>query len=261
MIEFRKYHGTGNDFILIDNRLNVFTGDRKKFAQKWCHRRFGIGSDGVVFLQDSDQHDFDMDFYNPDGSQSFCGNGSRCIMKFAKDIGLIECADGAEASFTAIDGVHCAKFTDRGVSIKMKDTGKVENIDGDFFLDTGSPHYISYEKNSALRDIFQFGQEIRYSQKYKNEGTNVNLVEKIDDRTIRIRTYERGVENETWSCGTGATACGLCHAQVNNLPNGTVNVHVKGGILLVHFNRVAVGFNEVWLEGPAEYVFSGEING
>jgi diaminopimelate epimerase len=196
MIEFRKYHGTGNDFILIDNRLDVFTGDRKKFAKTWCHRQFGIGSDGIIFLQDSDHHDFEMDFYNPDGSQSFCGNGSRCVVQFAKDLGLIE----NEASFTAIDGEHLAKFTAKGVSVKMKDTGRVSEINGDFFIHTGSPHYISYETGRELRDIFQFGQKIRYSENYRAEGTNVNLVEKIDERTIRIRTYERGVENETGRC-------------------------------------------------------------
>lgn len=257
MIDFRKYHGTGNDFILIDNRLNVFTGDRKKFAQYWCHRHFGIGSDGVIFLGNSEDFDFDMDFYNPDGSQSFCGNGSRCVVQFAKDIGMIK----GETRFSAIDGVHHAKFTDQGISVKMLDTKSVAEMNGDFFLNTGSPHYISYENGSILRNIFQFGEKIRYSDKYKHEGTNVNLVEKIDPHTIRVRTYERGVENETWSCGTGATACGLCHAALNNIANGAIKVHVKGGILFVHFNKTATGFNDVWLEGPVKFIFSGQING
>ncbi len=260
MIEFHKYQGTGNDFILIDNRQVVVRDNKQEFAKKWCNRRFGIGSDGIIFLGVSKQSDFEMDFYNPDGSQSFCGNGSRCVVQFAKDLGIIR----EKALFTAIDGDHQAIFnTDQGgtrISIRMNDVNRIEVVENDLFIDTGSPHYISYRQENDTRDILSFGKKIRYSERFRTAGTNVNLVRETGDGAIEIETYERGVENETWSCGTGATACALSLAKIRNLEKGSIHVKVKGGQLLVHFNKSATGFSDIWLEGPAAFVYRGRID-
>lgn len=257
MIEFYKYHGAGNDFIMIDNRSSVFQGDKVIFAKKWCQRRFGIGSDGIIFLENDRDTDFLMDFYNPDGSQSFCGNGSRCIVAFAKSLGIIN----KETRFKAIDGLHEGFITDAGVRIKMGDVEEVKCIGNDHFIETGSPHYISYDENNTQRDIIEFGKEIRYSEEFKEKGTNVNLVSELGDNHIRVRTYERGVENETFACGTGATACGLSFALRNNIDSGVIDVDVKGGKLKIHLIRNKESFSNIWLEGPAEFIFKGEING
>ncbi|UKN01847.1 diaminopimelate epimerase [Paracrocinitomix mangrovi] len=256
MIEFYKFHGAGNDFILIDNRSLQFNGDKVAFAQKWCSRRFGVGSDGIIFIENQEGVDFNMDFYNPDGSQSFCGNGSRCAVAFAKLIGV---GDG-NFTFKAIDGIHQSKFKDNLYHILMSDVNGIEKIGNDYFMHTGSPHYISYCGSSDQRDIVEFGREIRYSDKYKAAGTNVNLVKFISDNKIDLRTYERGVEDETFACGTGATAAALVSAFVKQLNDGEIAVKVKGGDLKVQFERNNDTFKNVWLIGPAQFVFKGIIN-
>lgn len=256
MIDFYKYQGTGNDFILIDNRSLSFTGNKINFSKHWCDRRFGVGSDGLIFIENSVDADFKMDFYNPDGSQSFCGNGSRCAVSFAKFLGINK---DDSVSFNAIDGRHIAEIKNETIRIKMNDVSAIETIGEDFFIHTGSPHYISYEK-SDLRNIVEIGRTIRYSEKYKPAGTNVNLVEEVNKNQIRIRTYERGVEDETFSCGTGAVACGLSYAYKHQLTNGLVLVDVKGGQLKIEFKKNNEGFSDIWLEGPAQQVFNGTIN-
>lgn len=258
MINFYKYQGAGNDFILIDNRLNQFTGNKVEFAKKYCERRFGIGSDGIIFLENSEVVDFVMDFYNPDGSQSFCGNGARCAVRFAYALNII----GVKTSFAAFDGLHEAELVDQNVKIGMHQVGGIKKIGTDDFIDTGSPHYISYVKPNDERDIITYGRLIRYSSPFKAEGTNVNLIHEKGALHIAIETYERGVENETFACGTGATACGLSFANRNNLTQGVVDVDVKGGALKIHFEATSeVGvFNNIWLEGPATFVFKGELN-
>ncbi|MCB9222828.1 MAG: diaminopimelate epimerase [Crocinitomicaceae bacterium] len=256
MIEFFKYHGTGNDFIMIDNRQLQFKGDKVAFARKWCERRFGIGSDGVIFLENSADSDFLMDFYNPDGSQSFCGNGSRCALAFASFLGII----GDHASFNAIDGKHIGEIKNELVYIKMGNVEGIEHIGDDHFIHTGSPHYISYCSDSDERDIISFGKQIRYSEKYQQNGTNVNLIKEVENDRIDLRTYERGVENETFACGTGATAAALSFAFKHNLNEGIVKVDVKGGKLQVAFKRKNDNFSDVWLIGPAVQVFKGSIS-
>lgn len=256
MIEFYKYQGCGNDFIMIDNRDDGFQQDKVAFAKKWCDRRFGVGSDGLIFLESHAHYDFRMDFYNPDGSQSFCGNGSRCTMAFAKKVGAIT----DQAVFEAIDGEHDAKFTQAGVSVKMADIQGVDRIGEDYFLHTGSPHYISYETEAESRDIVVYGRSIRYADRFREEGTNVNLVKEINDREIGVLTYERGVEDETFACGTGATACGLSFGWKHQLSSGPVLVKVKGGDLVIHFERNGEQFSNIWLEGPADFVYKGEID-
>lgn len=259
MINFYKYQGAGNDFILIDNRDEAFVGDKITFARHWCDRRFGIGSDGLIFIENSETAQFEMDFYNPDGSQSFCGNGSRCAVAFANYLGAVE----NEITFKAIDGLHEASLLDDQVKIGMNQFGGIEKIGEDDFIDTGSPHYISYCGVSDKRDIIDYGKSIRYSERFTEEGTNVNLIEEIADHHIAIRTYERGVENETFACGTGATAAGLSYAaRQNNVISGIVKVDVKGGELKIHYNKTnqVNVFTNIWLEGPAKFVFKGVID-
>lgn len=258
MINFYKYQGAGNDFIIIDNRSQQFKGDKVEGAKKWCDRRFGIGSDGLIFIENSTEADFEMDFYNPDGSKSFCGNGSRCAVAFAKRLGIIQ--DSTE--FMAIDGKHDAIFVGDQVKIAMHQYGGIELIGNDHFIETGSPHYIAYRSDNAT-DIVEFGKEIRYSDRFKEKGTNVNIIRELEPNHIQVRTYERGVEAETFACGTGATACGLSYAFKHGMDKGVVAVDVKGGHLKIHYQQLNESdrFSHIWLEGPAEFVFKGEING
>jgi len=257
MINFYKYQGAGNDFILIDNRNGVFRGDKVPFVQKWCDRRFGIGSDGLIFLEESVKSDFKMDFYNPDGSQSFCGNGSRCAVAFGRFVGI----DKAQLSFEAIDGLHCAEWVGEEVKVGMHQVGGIKTYGQDEFINTGSPHYISYQSDDIEKDVIEFGRKIRYSEEFKPAGTNVNLITVLGADHIAIRTYERGVEDETLACGTGATACGLSYAARRSINKGVIKVDAKGGPLKIHFTKTdRLGyFEEIWLEGPAKFVFKGEL--
>ncbi len=255
MIRFYKYQGAGNDFVMIDNRTNIHL-NKTEIVKQLCERRFGIGSDGLIFIENHAELDFVMDFYNPDGSQSFCGNGSRCAVAFAKDIGVIT---SNETKFLAIDGVHKAEINRDHYKVSMKSVDGISSKGEDFFIDTGSPHYISYLKEGDERDIVEYGRKIRYSEAYSPEGTNVNLVKVLNDEKIDIRTYERGVEAETFACGTGATACALSYAAIQGYDSGTIGVKVKGGDLKVYFKKSGEGYNDIWLEGPAKMVFQGEI--
>lgn len=254
-INFYKYQGTGNDFVLVDNRSQEIHPNQKlDIVKKMCERRFGIGSDGMIFIENSIDSDFYMDFYNPDGSQSFCGNGSRCAVAFAYSLGMIE----KICSFHAFDGEHYAQIGENNiVKVKMKDSSEITTHQEDYFIHTGSPHYVSFKTN---KNIIEFGREIRYSDFFaKNGGTNVNLVKEENVKAIQIQTYERGVENETFSCGTGATACALIFAHKNKFEKGVIDVKVKGGDLKVSFEKSAQIYTNIWLEGPAKYVFKGEI--
>ncbi|OIQ29899.1 MAG: diaminopimelate epimerase [Crocinitomix sp. MedPE-SWsnd] len=256
MIEFFKYHGAGNDFIMIDNRDSVFQGNKIDLAKKVCSRRFGVGSDGLIFIENWESGDFEMDFYNPDGSQSFCGNGSRCAVAFAIKLGIVS----KHALFLAIDGEHNAKIEENTISISMSDLHLFEKNDDHYVIHTGSPHYISFHMNIEELDLLDFAHGIRYSQKYLKEGINVNVIEEITDRKIGIRTYERGVEAETLACGTGATAAALAFAIENSLESGRIEVKAKGGDLSVDFNKAEEAYEEIWLNGPAVEVFKGVFN-
>jgi len=256
MIEFFKYHGAGNDFIMIDNRASAFQGNKIELAKKVCSRRFGVGSDGLIFIENWESGDFEMDFYNPDGSQSFCGNGSRCAVAFAIKLGMI----ATEASFQAIDGIHKAKIDKDVISISMSDLHLFEKNDDHYIIHTGSPHYISFHINIEELDLIDFAHGIRYSQKYLTEGINVNVIEELSGRAISIRTYERGVEAETFACGTGATAAALAFAIENSLESGRIEVKAKGGDLSVDFRKAEEAYEEIWLNGPAVEVFKGVID-
>ena len=252
-IEFYKYQGTGNDFIMIDGRgLQLeFSADQ---IQSICDRRFGIGADGLIILLNHPDLDFEMDYYNADGSKSFCGNGSRCAQAFAKDLGIIE----SNSNFLAIDGEHEGKIEGETYATKMGDVDEscIEQKGDDWFIHTGSPHYIRYSSDVEQEDVYALGSSIRYSESYKAEGTNVNFVEEVKDG-ISVRTYERGVEDETLSCGTGVTAAAISYALKNHLDVNEVKVKTRGGKLSIRLERNGNEFSNIWLVGPAVQVFKG----
>lgn len=255
-IQFKKYQGTGNDFVMIDNRKNDISLTQKQVAFL-CHRRFGIGADGLILLEELEGYDFKMVYYNSDGRESsMCGNGGRCILQFAHDLGLIR----EEYKFLAIDGDHLGRVNADEVSLKMMDATKAETAAEDFILDTGSPHYVRPKTNIDAQDLITEAKGVRYSDRFKAEGINFNYLEVLSDDQLAVRTYERGVEDETYSCGTGVTAATLVHAQRHHLPKGEFGVKTKGGNLKVRFEATDKGFENIWLSGPATYVFDGEIN-
>ena len=257
-IQFYKYQGTGNDFIILDNREQAYAGLTVKQVHRLCDRHFGIGADGLMLLNLLEGYDFEMKYYNADGHEaSMCGNGGRCLVKFASDVGLRK----SEYSFLAVDGPHHATFDERGwVQLKMKDVAKVEEHLGNVRLDTGSPHYVKFITGIHHYNVFDEGRKIRYSKEFKDKGINVNFVEISDEEDkIYVRTYERGVENETLSCGTGVTASALVCAH-NHQGFNRVEVQTPGGDLAVEFNKTGEQqFEDIWLCGPATRVFAGEI--
>ncbi len=257
-IYFSKYQGTGNDFVMLDNLNGDYDGLTIEQIQKACDRRFGIGADGLIKINRSDKADFEVDYYNSDGSKSFCGNGARSAVAFAETLGI----NVQNTTFDAIDGLHTASKTSEIVALEMKDVTSIEKLDSDYILNTGSPHYIQFIEDIQSKDIVQFGKEIRYSDRFKADGINVNLVQSNSQFDLIVNTYERGVEDETLSCGTGVTAAVLAFALNSGLNNqNTVNVKVKGGNLKVSFNRINHSeFKSIQLIGPAEFVFKGEMN-
>ena len=243
IIPFYKYQGTGNDFVMIDNRKGVFDKENVALVQKICDRRFGVGADGLILIEDIDDLDFNMIYFNADGSKSFCGNGSRCAVAFAKFLGIIE----DQAMFLSTDGEHEAWISKDGqVSLKMHDVEAIEKGDAYYFINTGSPHYIAEVSDVAVVDVYQEGKAIRNNERFKAEGTNVNFV-KYGSESIDVRTYERGVEGETLSCGTGVTAAALSWADKHQSNGGKVEVNTKGGELSVAFKRNEKGFHDIWL--------------
>lgn len=253
-INFHKYQGTGNDFVMIDNRGGGFDKSDLKLIASLCDRRFGIGADGVILIETSDSADFEMVYFNPDGSQSLCGNGSRCAVMFASHLGMIQ----NDTSFLAIDGVHKAQIKNGLVHLLMHDVSSYELVDQDFLIDTGSPHYIRYVKNTDSLDPIVEGRKVRYSERFSREGVNVNFLEVISQDELKIRTYERGVEDETFSCGTGCTAAALSLGLKTGV--NQVKLNAIGGELKVSFKRDGEHFKDIYLIGPAESVFAGEIS-
>lgn len=254
-IPFYKYQGTGNDFIMIDNRNHIFDKDNLKQIQQLCDRRFGIGADGIILTENITGLDFNMIYFNADGSQSFCGNGSRCAVAFAKYLGIIK----KKAMFLSTDGEHEAWINEEGeVSLKMHDVPDIEKGEDYYYINTGSPHYIVHVDDVAKVNVKEEGVKVRCNHRFKEEGTNVNFV-KYNQDSIDIRTYERGVEDETLSCGTGVTAVALSWADKYGLNSGKVKLNAIGGQLSVTFKRTEKGFNDIWLIGPATFVYQGKI--
>jgi diaminopimelate epimerase len=255
-INFSKYQGTGNDFVMIDCIAQPDIQISNGLIQNLCNRRFGIGADGLICISAHDNFDFEMRYFNSDGSRSFCGNGARCAVAFAHELGLFE----KDANFLAIDGAHTASWDGEKVFLRMNDVDEVKQEAEHFIMDTGSPHYISFCPNLKKVDIVNFGQEIRYSDRFKAEGINVNAVEITSNNSLSILTYERGVEAETFSCGTGATAAALAYAKKLNAEElFKYSICVKGGTLKVQAKRKGNGFEDIYLIGPAVHVFSGTI--
>lgn len=256
VVDCYKYQGTGNDFILIDNRdMSVtLTEDQIKWL---CDRRFGIGADGLMLLELEPGADFEMVYFNSDGKESsMCGNGGRCITAFAKHLGLVD----THAKFIAIDGMHEAKIDGDIVSLKMNDVRNVEVGEGFYYLNTGSPHYVKFVTDIENFDVYKEGKKIRNNDRFVYEGTNVNFIEKQGD-SLFVRTYERGVEDETLSCGTGVTASALVAALkgISNNKNACL-IKTLGGELNVKFEKVLENtFYNIWLEGPAKFVFKTSI--
>ncbi len=258
-VVFYKFHGTGNDFIMVDNRDSIFPKNDTNLINKLCDRRFGIGSDGLILLENAGENedDFKMVYFNADGNQSsMCGNGGRCIVAFAKYLGIID----KTASFTAIDGKHLAVINGQEVSLKMQDVDASDLNEAALFLDTGSPHHIEFTDEVGDIDVKGQGSKIRYSSKYEESGgTNVNYVQQDGDNDFLVRTYERGVEDETYSCGTGVTAVALAVHALGRTMAREIKLKTRGGDLKVSFDEKGEQYFNICLTGPAEYVFKGEI--
>lgn len=253
---FYKYQGTGNDFVMIDNRQLSFDKNDAKHIESLCDRRFGIGADGLILLENHDELDFKMVYFNADGNESsMCGNGGRCIAAFAKFLGIIE----NKASFEAIDGLHHAVIENDLVKLQMQDVAQVEKYDSHLFLNTGSPHHVQMEANLRELNVKEVGSKIRYGEPYNKTGSNVNFVSKVSDTIFSVRTYERGVEDETLSCGTGVTAVALAMNYIGETNENLITLNVVGGELQVSFEKNGQGYKNIWLIGPAVQVFKGEI--
>lgn len=257
---FTKSHGTGNDFILIDNRNKILPLHAPERYQKLCDRHYGIGADGLIFIQNHEAYEFEMVYYNADGKiGSMCGNGGRCALAFTRKLGIWT---GETVSFLAPDGPHEGAIESSGqFRILMKDVHEVSRIDGGIFLDTGSPHFILQVEDVNRLDVYNQGKSIRNNARFKEKGTNVNFVQSLGTTKVKVRTYERGVENETESCGTGVTAVAIAQAWKNQM-FGSQNweISTPGGILEVAFVAEKSGnFHDVWLKGPVVEVFQGTI--
>ena len=255
-VRFSKYEGAGNDFILIDDRAGNVRPNVELF-NKLCNRRFGIGADGIMLVRDHKDFDFEMRYYNADGKEgSMCGNGGRCIAMFARDLGIA----GDESHFIAVDGPHHAAIAGAEVSLEMKEVKEIEINEGDYILDTGSPHFVRIVADLRNLDVVKEGQAVRYNDRFREKGINVNFVQPFADH-YAVRTYERGVENETYACGTGVTAVAMAMAVNDQLyGNLKLRLHARGGVLTVSFNRTGEqSFTDTYLSGPATFVFNGEI--
>ena len=254
-LTFYKYQGTGNDFIIIDNRAKTFPKNNTQLINKLCNRYFGIGADGFILLENDANTNFKMVYYNADGNEStMCGNGGRCIVAFAHKLGLFE----ETTTFNAIDGLHHASIKDNEVSLQMIDVSSVEIHNNYSFANTGSPHHVQLVENLDSFPVFSEGRKIR-NDIYGTEGSNVNFVEQINNTTFKVRTYERGVEDETLACGTGVTAVAIAMYETKKTDSNNITLPVKGGTLEVSFSKEENIYKNVFLKGAATFVFKGEI--
>ena len=253
---FYKYQGTGNDFVMIDNRQNQFDKSDVKRISFLCDRRLGVGADGLILLEEHPIADFRMVYFNSDGNESsMCGNGGRCITKFANFLGVITNV----TTFEAIDGIHHAYIENDNVRLEMQDVLTINKFSDHVFLDTGSPHHIQIEEDLNGLNVKEKGASIRYGELYKEEGSNINFVSKVSDTIFDVRTYERGVEDETLSCGTGVTAVALAMHYIGKTEKNLITLNTPGGKLQVSFKSYDKGYDNIHLIGPATQVFKGEI--
>ena len=256
-LHFNKYQGAGNDFVVVDNRNKAFDASDHALIEFLCHRRFGVGADGLMLLEEDKEYDFSMKYFNSDGYEaSMCGNGGRCIVAFANKLGLID----QKTVFRAADGLHEAVLEQNNlVDLQMIDVEKIEEHSDGFFLNTGVPHLVHFVDDLKVIDVNIEGRQYRYDARFQPEGTNVNFVKQNGDH-LTVYTYERGVECETLACGTGITASALSAAFKEGQTSGEYNITAKGGTLKVRFQQNQGKFTNVWLKGPAELVFDGTIN-
>jgi len=253
--EFYKYQGTGNDFIVIDDRDNKFDIADFALISSLCERRMGIGADGLILLRNHIEYDFEMIYFNSDGNQSsMCGNGGRCIIAFASLLGLIK----EETLFLAVDGLHKGKLLDGNIALEMSSVNHIKLFNDNFLLNTGSPHLVSFVNDVQSMDVKLEGERIRNSDNFSKEGVNVNFVE-VNDDEIFVRTYERGVENETLSCGTGVVAVAIALHHNKYITEDTVCINTLGGELTVSFEEHNGKYRNLWLTGDANMVFAGEF--
>lgn len=254
-IAFNKYQGAGNDFIIIDNRHSIFNPDNPALIKKLCDRRFGIGADGLILINNKTGFDFEMVYFNSDGFVgTMCGNGGRCTADFALKSGIAE----KKLRFMAADGIHYAEPEGELIRLKMNDVNEVRSIAGNYFINTGSPHYVIFRRDLDNFDVYTEGKKIRLSKDFQPGGTNVNFVEP-ESNGIFVRTFERGVEDETLSCGTGVTASAIASVLSGHFVSSPVNVKTRGGNLRVEFDVKGSQISDIWLCGPATFVFEGKI--
>jgi diaminopimelate epimerase len=254
-IVFNKYQGTGNDFVIIDNRANALTGWDPQVVKKLCDRRFGIGCDGLILINSSNEYDFEMKYFNSDGYEgTMCGNGGRCSVDFAIRAGIA----GDKLIFKAVDGLHKAVAENGIIRLQMNDVRGHRMVNGSYFINTGSPHYVIFRHGVSEMDVNTEGRRLRWSPDFAPGGTNVNFVES-EKTGIYVRTFERGVEEETLSCGTGVTASAIASVLSGQFDTKSINVRTKGGNLSVSFNISGDTVTDIWLSGPATFVFRGEI--
>jgi diaminopimelate epimerase len=250
---FYKYQGTGNDFVMIDNRTKIFPKQKTDIISHFCDRHFGIGADGIILIENDDLHDFRMIYFNSDGSETFCGNGGRCAVAFAKQLEIIE----NNAHFLAFDGEHYATIENDVISLQMIEVKKITVNKNSVFAYTGTQHHVEMVENLDEFQVFKKGREIRHQ--YKNPGSNVNFVQQINENTFRVRTYEKGVEDETLACGTGVTAVAIAMHKTQKTVSNSIILLVEGGILEVSFEEENGIYKNVFLKGPAKLVFRGNM--
>jgi len=257
-IEFHKYHGAGNDFIMIDARGSGEKVYSEELIKMWCDRHWGIGADGLILLLNDKNVDFRMKYFNSDGREgTMCGNGGRCVTLFARNLGIIK----DRAKFSGIDGIHESIISsNENISLKMMDVTKIEVLHDGYLLDTGSSHFVIFRDDLLSTNVVIEGREIRNQVRFGIKGTNVNFVQMITDLELNIRTYERGVEDETLACGTGAVASAISAYLRHHTDKNSYLIHARGGELNVSFDPgTQSGFRNIWLTGPAKSVFSGKI--
>jgi diaminopimelate epimerase len=260
-VEFWKYHGTGNDFIMVDERGRQY-GLSPEQIQSLCNRRTGVGADGMILLRESSEADFRMVYFNADGYEgSMCGNGGRCTTFFFDYLsGPVD-----SCKFITSDGIHEARIerlSDEDlalVTISLNDVSSVRKVLNGYFLDTGSPHYVEPVQKIELLDVVRKGRKLRHSRKFAPDGANINYLE-VQHGRIYLRTYERGVEDETLSCGTGVTAAAIVYHELNGFHSDPVKIHTRGGNLEVQMDQSGNTYTNIWLKGPAKKVFKGYVS-
>jgi diaminopimelate epimerase len=253
-LSFYKYQGTGNDFVMIDNRTKIFPKDEINKILQISDRHFGIGADGIILIENDDNFDFKMIYFNADGSQTFCGNGARCAVAFAKYLNIIQ----QKTTFLAVDGKHFAEIKDDIISLQMINVDDIKVNENSVFMHTGTQHHVEIVKELENYPVFENGKKIRNS--YDFPGSNVNFVQQLNDTTFRVRTYEKGVEDETLACGTGVTAVAIAMHKTNKTKSNSISLPVEGGNLEVSFDENKGVYTNVFLKGPAKFVFKGEID-